>query len=878
MVASKRQTNKGQASMFPTRVPTMPEGYYSGDQPNQNLRAFVERHMAEHPYDPATDDYDVPAFDKPITTTKATAIYNMHTYWSKKPHDAIREYIRHYTRPGALVLDPFCGSGGTALAAMMEDRVAVAIDRSPAATFITKNYCTPLDVNELQKAFEELRGKVQSELDWLYETRCDRCDGKAKTVSTVYSQVFQCSRCMTKVPLFDCIQIEHQTVAGKLKAINTCPTCHTRGVVEEISTRGQRFGAIPVLVNYTCETGCKPARGERRYNDPSVRKRTYFDKHDIGKVREIENMQIPYWYPQHKMMNVEDDTKPWGVEWRPGRNFRNVADLFTKRNLWALATLLDACRSLQENTGLLFAFESNILSATIMQQYREKGGGFSKGTYYIPQIFIEREQFGCFSRKLNDIVAGQLQIQRELRISSVQISNVNVMVSTENRTRLSTIPANSIDYIFTEPPYGGTYQYGELNFVWEAWLKLDTRWHPEEIIVNEVRGKGEDDWATMMRHAMSECYRVLKPGRWLSLCYHDASGGTWELVQDIMAETGFLADTTASALFIDTGQKTYNQLTADKVTKRDLVINFRKPKAGEVTAIIEITGDEDAATFNEKVHVIIRDYLTANPGSTKDRVYDEVVSRMVRAGRMEAHNFEELLAQVADEVREPVKVNLFDNAPPDLFGMHETSRWYLKETEADIIDAAESAKEDAAAKKLRSFIAGRLSAYPELDGVHYSDLFEHYVYTVKDKPRREFSEWLLDYFYKTTAGSYRLPASPEEEQAKAQGRAQGTNRRIKRYLAYLQQGVAVPEKERPRDATLAEWIRQCRRSGLYEQGIILYERGGLDLDHLVEEVMVDVEEDYEVCKRMLARTQAASIPKRKGGKAARSAGEQERLL
>ena len=57
--------------------------------------------MAEHatPYDPATDDYDVPPFDQPITTTKATAIYNMHTYWSKKPHDAIRQYIAHYTQP-----------------------------------------------------------------------------------------------------------------------------------------------------------------------------------------------------------------------------------------------------------------------------------------------------------------------------------------------------------------------------------------------------------------------------------------------------------------------------------------------------------------------------------------------------------------------------------------------------------------------------------------------------------------------------------------------------------------------------------------------------------------------------------------------------------
>lgn len=146
-----------QRKLFGRETPQMPEGYYSSG-PNPNLGRFVEQHAT--PYDPETDHYNVKPFDKPITTTKATAIYNMHTYWSKKPHDAIRQYIRHYTQPGDLVLDPFCGSGSTALAALMEGRAAIAIDLSPAATFITKNYCTPVDVEALQAAFEELQAQV----------------------------------------------------------------------------------------------------------------------------------------------------------------------------------------------------------------------------------------------------------------------------------------------------------------------------------------------------------------------------------------------------------------------------------------------------------------------------------------------------------------------------------------------------------------------------------------------------------------------------------------------------------------------------------------------------------------------------------------------
>ena len=72
---AKPKNNAAQGNLLKKApLPKMPEGYYSGDKPNPNLRKFVEEHLKERPYDPATDDYDVPAFNKPIETTKATAI------------------------------------------------------------------------------------------------------------------------------------------------------------------------------------------------------------------------------------------------------------------------------------------------------------------------------------------------------------------------------------------------------------------------------------------------------------------------------------------------------------------------------------------------------------------------------------------------------------------------------------------------------------------------------------------------------------------------------------------------------------------------------------------------------------------------------------
>jgi DNA modification methylase len=849
---SKQRSQVKQDSIFKNKVPVMPEGYYSGDKPNPNLRAFVEAHLQEKPYDPGNDDYNVPAFDKPIESTKATAIYNMHTYWSKKPHDAIRQYIRHYTQPGDLVLDPFCGSGGTALAALMEGRKAIAIDRSPAATFITKNYCTPVDVEELQKAFKELKAKVKPELDWLYETRCNRCGGPATTAYTVYSQVFECPRCLEKISLFDCVQVQSQTKAGKAKKIKACPHCYRKGQVEEISTRSEKFGAVPVLVSYLCEGECKPKRDQRSHNDPDPKKREYFKKYDLGKIREIEGKEIPYWYPTDRMMHAPEDQECWGVKWRAGTsNFRTVDELFTKRNLWALAAIK---KYATEFEGIfLFAITAICLSMSKMYLWGPTDEhGIIKGTYYLPQLSRSQHVFEAFESKISDVISAKKLIHM------TDIPDLHI--STENAASLNNILSNSVDYIFTDPPYADKVQYGELNFIWESWLAFDTHWHDEEIIVNEVRGKTPDDWTDMMRQAMKECYRILKPGRWLSLCYHDTSEGTWSMVQDIMSDAGFIPDKSDSALFIDTGQKSYNQLTADKVTKRDLVINFRKPKTGELSSALTISDSDDERTFVEKAQAIVRDYLSSHPGSSKDRVYDELVSRMVRRGQMEAHNFDQLLQQVAEEVKEPLRENLFVYKRADLFGTHEIGRWYLKESELDITDEAETVKEDAAAKSVAGFIAKWLKKNPHQEGVHYSDIFEHYIYAVNDKPRRQLQDWLPDYFYKTTDGTYRLPANKEEEEAKAKGRLAGINRRIKRYVAYLTQGVPVPEKQRPSDATLAEWIRQCKLTGLYAEGKTLFEKGGLDLNHLSEEIAANVEEDYMVCLRMLSRVQ----PKGKG--------------
>nr|MBI9047569.1 hypothetical protein [Anaerolineaceae bacterium] len=818
-----------QPSVFKKEIPEMPEGYYSSG-PNPNLSKFVEEHAT--PYDPQKDDYNVPPFIEKIEIgNRRNPINDLHTYSSKKPYKAILKYISHYSREGDIIFDPFSGSGGTSLAALLIGRNAIAIDVSPAATFITKNYASTINHDELFRSYSDLMINIEKDIDWLYGTKCDRCDGKAEIKSTVWSAVFECNRCLKSIALFDCVEGEtFLENKKKNKIVQLCPECYKNGHKEVIGMgKTKIIGDIPVLTYYECLDGCKPKRDQRYYKDDNSKKRDYFEKYDLEKILEIEEKEIPYWYPPNRMMNVESDTGPWGDKWRAGTsNFRTVSELFTKRNLWALALYKKNIK----NDSLLFCFSGAILNASKMYRHRKKGGGPQEGTYYLPPINKELSIRTLFDQKYKNL--------QKAIFDKNSISSTNICISTQSAVDLNGIRENSIDYIFTDPPYGDSRQYGELNFVWESWLNLDTNWHGQEIIINRTRNKDEEEWKYLINRVFRECFRVLKPGRWISICYHDTSEGTWQILQDIMSEIGFIPENLDSALYIETRQKSFNQLMSEKVTKRDLVINFRKPRLGEIFTEVVITGEEDFLSFSDKAKIILEEVLNLNPGSTADQLYDELVSRMVRKGEFERHDFYALVRSVAEEVK-----------TPDVNGII-TSRWYLQET-VGTVDEAESKREENAAERLENFMVTYLNERPEFEGVHYSDLFEQYL-PVREKPRRLLIDWIPEYFFLSTEGTWRPPLDDEEHQQKSNLRSSGALRRVKRFTNAILNSVPPSEKDRPENAaTLADWIYQCRRAGLYEQGKLLYEQGGHSFEGLTDEQKLQVEEGYLICSRRVRK-------------------------
>jgi hypothetical protein len=760
---------------------------------NPDLEEFMRKYRK--PCDLGKDDYERGPFAEEIVVSKADPIYNMHTYWSKKHYKAIMKFIEHYTEPEDLVLDQFCGSGMTGVAALALGRIPILIDLSPAASFITKYHVTPVDPKRLRKAFQQLletrvgertntarfnegdyRGQssfnlvggtgsqvptLRHELEWLYETRCDRCGARATTGYVVWSQTFQCEKCLRIVPLYDCVSTE---IVG-----------------------------------------------------------------DKGK--KIERRKTPYLYPRDRMMNSPENQECWGYLWRKGYHHKieRVDQFFTKRNLWALAAFKNEIERFPDLTvrdALRFVFQANLLQGTIMQQYREAGGGHQRGTYYVPPIFVERNQKTTFKRKLGQISNGFEALSLVLMIESTTLQPK--IISTQSATSISQIPKDSIDYIFTDPSYAWKVQFGELNFLWESWLGFDTSWLRDEIIINPVRGIYEENWARMMKKVFTEAYRVLKPGRWMSVCYHDTSEGTWQTIQDILIEVGFeLSDVGV----LSPQQKSYNQLMADKVIKVDLVLNCRKPKPGETKVL-----GQKGPSIEDKVSEIVTDYLNRRPGSTKDEIWNVVVARLVSEGAMKRHDFEAILRKLANE--------------------NEARMWFLKE-EYEEIKPSEREKEEKAAKAIEGFMKERTEKAGIREVEFYDILFFYLTDYLRGKtrqlaPMRRLPEILEDYFIRAIKG-YRLPQTDDERALLKESRDKGISRQIRKYLRYLVRGILLPEEKKPDAETIMDWIKNCRRVGMYQEGAILYEKGGLIISKLPEKKIVDIEEDYKICKRRSKR-------------------------
>ena len=398
-------------------------------------------------------------------------MYNVHRYWARKPHNVVHDYIERYSSKGDVVLDPFCGSGVAPIEAVKIGRKVIAVDIDPIALFITRMTAIPTNITKIKKSFEEISQSISKEILEYYITKCPYCKKKNYEICAIWKQ----------------------------------------------------GSDLPEEIRFYCEQ-C----GKYVHKKP--------DPDDVEKINKIKQTPIIKPYPKNELKYHN------GRDFKEGThqsNLQDIPSLFTHRNLLALSILFDKINLISDKEVrevFRFAFTSMCHLATKMTPVRPSrpySSFWSQQRYWVPPTNMESNVWFLFDSAIN----GRQGLINGKKDSNDQITNfkeakdynelvdsdANFLSLNQSTSDLSNIPSDSVDYVFTDPPYGGAIQYFELGTLWRVWLSLTGDFehnYQEEITINDKQQKNFEFYHKMLHSAFREIYRVLRPSKYMTVTFH----------------------------------------------------------------------------------------------------------------------------------------------------------------------------------------------------------------------------------------------------------------------------------------------------------------------------------------------------------------------
>jgi len=340
--------------------------------------------------------------------------YGVDPYFTRRPANVVRAYIERYSEEGDLVLDPFGGTGVTAIEAFLLGRSAIQNDLNPFANFIARNI-------------------------------------------------------------------------ADTSLVSTAVLCQAFARVEQ-----------------TCAEGIQEIE-----RDETAAARW------LKKLPLPENIRLP--------RNSDADF---------------FYEMFTPRQLAGLALIKQA---IERETGvsrdlLLLAWSAAVakLNKTFLStkgRAASRGGSsiFSIYRYKLAARSVELPIWETFRGRFLNVLAAKEQVL-QLRDYPKSPGEGLVALDSTKKFRVlahdaatlgQVIKPGSVDYIFTDPPYGAFISYLDLSILWNPWLGFavteENREH--EAIVGGERGHTEAHYKESLARSIETCFRLLKPDRWFSIAF-----------------------------------------------------------------------------------------------------------------------------------------------------------------------------------------------------------------------------------------------------------------------------------------------------------------------------------------------------------------------
>ncbi len=569
---------------------------------------------------------DIEHINYAIISHAHTPMYLIHKYWARKPHNVVSQYIRHYSKEGEIVLDPFAGSGVTAMEAVKAGRKAVSIDLNPMSAFLVENTLSQVSPQDIEAEFRKIEAKLKDKINGLYETKCPKC---GKTIIAI------------------CL---HWDGRKPVKVMFECETCNTK-------------------------TGKEP------------------EKFDLRKAKDAGELK-PKWHPQTRLAYNGNFFKE-GARLLKAEGKDTLYALFTERNLYALSILFAEIEKIKDKRlkGVFaFAFTSMLHLASKMTPVRPTrlfSSFWAIHSYWTPPVYMESNVWMLFESavlgkqgvlKGKDDAARQVTACRKAKNFKELHDGADLLVETMSALELTKrLPRDSVDYIFTDPPYGGAIQYFELSTLWAAWLNIDLN-YGDEITVNSQQQKNFDYYHKMLKAAFREMYLILKPGRYLTVTFHSTEIRVWNSILKAVVLSGFDLEKIVFQPPARPSAKGLLQPYGSAVG--DYYLRFKKPETTEPLSEREI----DNETYE-------RDVVRAAAGIIKRRgqptIYQHILNSIMvdlKGGRnvpVGARNIEDVLK---DHVGK--EFELIDHKDPS--GRKTGKMWWLRDRDLTALFAQPS--------------------------------------------------------------------------------------------------------------------------------------------------------------------------------------------
>jgi len=580
--------------------------------PNPFLEDFIR--FYGKPYDPAADNYRREPFASDTGAGKTHPIYTAHSYHSKIPHLAIMPCILHYTDPGDIVFDGFSGSGMTGVAAqlcgqpepefkaMLEKdwkdagygvpkwgaRRPVLVDLSPVANFIGYNLNLALSAREFENAAKASFKQIEEELGWVYATL--HTDGKTKgrINYVVWSEVFTCPNCAGDVVF---MEQAYNAKTGQFAKEYECPHCKAaltnRSAEHKFTTHFdkaldetvQTVTYQPVEIEYTI-----PGSKAKFIKKP--------DAKDLSVLKRLAEETPKDWFPTQVIprdINPKFSLAPKGV-----LNFHHFYLPRALHSLSVMWRIAGAWPDARVRGFLKFMVEQTFWTSSLMNRYRPTGysmtNQFLTGVYYLPIAVSEISPWYVLDGKFKRL---------HKMLKAQQFPQAGQFAQSTSSSLQVPVPANSVDYIYTDLPFGDFVPYGDLNLLIESWHRVFSNLK-YEVLVDKKRKKTADVYRGMMKNAFAELYRVLKPGRWTTIVFHNSKSTIWNALQDAVGAAGFVV---ADVRTMDRGTGSYRQYTAQTSVKADVLISAYKPNGGLEDRFKLEAGTEEGAWDFVRTHL-----------------------------------------------------------------------------------------------------------------------------------------------------------------------------------------------------------------------------------------------------------------------------------